>query len=59
MQTFPRIPVYSLRYNVGFTAEMAIALLLAAAKMIVPFDRNFRRHRWASPFQDAPDGVAL
>jgi len=59
MRTFPGIPVHSLHYNVGPTAEMAIALLLAAAKMIVPFDRNFRRHRWALPFQDTPGGVAL
>lgn len=59
MRTFPGIPLHSLHYNVGPTAEMAIALLLAAAKMIVPFDRNFRRHRWASPFQDTPGGVAL
>jgi phosphoglycerate dehydrogenase-like enzyme len=58
MQAFPNISIHSLHYNSGPTAEMAMALLLAAAKRIVPFDRNFRRHSWASPFQDA-HGVLL
>lgn len=59
MKAFPDISIHNVHYNSGPTAEMAVALLLAAAKTIVPFDRNFRRHSWASPFQDAPGGVLL
>jgi len=46
LKEFPQIAVHNLPYNSGPTAEMAIALLLAAAKMIIPYDQNFRRHQW-------------
>lgn len=46
LKEFPRIAVHNLPYNSGPTAEMAVALLLAAAKMIIPYDHAFRRHRW-------------
>jgi len=44
--SFPSIAVHNLHYNAVQTAEMAIALMLAAAKRIVPVDRAFRVHDW-------------
>ena len=43
---FPTVPIYTLHYNVIPTAEMAVALLLAAAKQIVPLDADLRRFDW-------------
>lgn len=38
----PELPVYNLHHNAAPTAELALTLLLAAAKRIVPIDRRFR-----------------
>lgn len=43
---YPNISLHSLHYNVVPTAEMAVALLLAAAKVIVPLDRELRHNNW-------------
>jgi phosphoglycerate dehydrogenase-like enzyme len=43
---FPHVPIHALHYNVTPTAEMAVALLLAAAKLIVPLDADLRRFDW-------------
>ena len=59
MHQFPDIAVHSLHYNPGPTAEMAMALLLAAAKWVVPFDRRFRRHLWSPPFPGTGNGILL
>ena len=53
MLDFPHIAVYNLHHNAAPTAEMALALLLAAAKFIVPIDRTFRTHDWSPRY--APD----
>lgn len=50
----PSITVHNLHYNSGPTAETAVALLLAAAKMLLPIDRNFRTHVWTPPPGTAP-----
>jgi phosphoglycerate dehydrogenase-like enzyme len=44
---FPHIAVYNLHYNAAPTAEMALALLLAATKFLIPIDRAFRTHDWS------------
>jgi phosphoglycerate dehydrogenase-like enzyme len=59
LKEFPRIAVHNLPYNAGPTAEMAMALLLAAAKLIVPYDRQFRRHRWGPLAPERPTSVRL
>jgi phosphoglycerate dehydrogenase-like enzyme len=59
LKQFPHIAVHNLPYNAGPTAEMAIALVLAAAKMIVPYDRNFRMHRWGTLQQGRQTSVLL
>ena len=43
---YPHISLHNLHYNVVPTAEMAVALLLAAAKVIVPLDRDLRHNNW-------------
>ena len=47
MLDFPHIAVYNLHHNAAATAEMALTLLLAAAKFIIPVDRTFRTHDWS------------
>jgi phosphoglycerate dehydrogenase-like enzyme len=43
---FPHLSVHNIHYNDASTAETAMGLLLAAAKLIVPIDRTFRKHDW-------------
>jgi phosphoglycerate dehydrogenase-like enzyme len=43
---FPQLRVYNLHHNAAPTAEMAIALLMAAAKFLLPIDRTFRKADW-------------
>ena len=51
---FPHLKVYNLHHNAAPTAEMAIALLLAAAKFLVPIDREFRDHNWVPRYETNP-----
>lgn len=44
----PKISLYNLHHNSADTAEMAIALYMAAAKRIVPRDRDLREGKWSS-----------
>ncbi|QXP85464.1 2-hydroxyacid dehydrogenase [Methylococcus sp. Mc7] len=60
MREFPQIALHNLPYNIGPTAEMAVALLLAAAKRIVPYDQRFRQGYWSEePSSKAPGSVML
>jgi phosphoglycerate dehydrogenase-like enzyme len=54
MLEFPEIAVYNLHHNAGTTAETALALLFAAAKFVVPFDNDLRRHDWTRRYQPNP-----
>lgn len=47
---FPQVTLHNLHYNVVPTAEMAVALLLAASKVIVPLDRELRRNDWTNRY---------
>ena len=51
---YPQIKVYNLHHNAAPTAEMAVALLMAAVKFLVPFDRAFRTHDWTPRYQPNP-----
>ena len=51
---YPQIKVYNLHHNAVPTAELAFALLLAAAKFVVPFDRSLRKHDWSPRYQPNP-----
>jgi phosphoglycerate dehydrogenase-like enzyme len=55
----PHLRAYNLHHNAAATSEMAIALLLAAAKRIVPADRALREHDWGTRLtQDQAVSVA-
>ena len=46
LRGFRWIEVHNLHHNAAPTAELAIALLLAAGKTLVPLDRALRRRDW-------------
>jgi phosphoglycerate dehydrogenase-like enzyme len=54
MLEFPHIAVHNLHHNALPVAEHAIALLLAAMKLIVPMDRSLRSHDWRPRYQRTP-----
>lgn len=54
MLSFPHIAVHNLHHNALPVAETVIALMLAAAKFIVPIDRTFRAHDWTPRYQPNP-----
>lgn len=43
---FPQLTLYNIPYNAKPTAEMALALLFAAAKFVVPIDQALRHNDW-------------
>ncbi|MFP4343262.1 MAG: NAD(P)-dependent oxidoreductase [Anaerolineales bacterium] len=51
---FPQLTVYNLHHNATFVAEMTLALLLAAAKHLLPPDRALRRHDWTPRYGPNP-----
>ncbi len=51
---FPHLAVHNLHFNAAATAEVAMALLLAAAKHIIPMDRALRRYDWTPRYQPNP-----
>ena len=46
LEARPRLALHNLHHNAAPTAEMAIALMLAAVKRVVPHDRDLRRGDW-------------
>jgi phosphoglycerate dehydrogenase-like enzyme len=50
----PHLAVHNLHHNAAAAAELAVALLLAAAKTIVPADRALRRGDWRTRYDGAP-----
>ena len=55
---FPQISTHNLHHNAGAVAELTVALLLAAAKRIIPFDRALRASDWSMRYAP-PRDVAL
>ncbi len=53
MESFPDLPVYNLHHNAAAASELAMALFLAAAKMLIPIDQKFRSHDWRSRYDGA------
>ncbi len=51
MKAFPRVAVHNLHHNAQATAETAVALLLAAAKQTLRFDRSLREHDWGPRYE--------
>ncbi|MHC4956068.1 MAG: NAD(P)-dependent oxidoreductase [Planctomycetota bacterium] len=58
LATRPDLTLHNLHHNAAPTAEMAMALLLAAAKCVVPHDQALRRGDW-SPRYEAPREMLL
>ncbi len=50
----PQVAVHNLHHNAGPAAELAVALLLAAAKFIVPMDRSLRAGDWMPRYRPSP-----
>lgn len=54
MLEFPDIAVHNLHHNAAAAAEMAISLMLAASKFLLPADRALRRHDWRPRYRPNP-----
>jgi len=54
MREFPQISVHNLHHNAPPTAEMALALLMAAARRLVPSDQHFRKNDWTPRYEPYP-----
>ena len=57
LQAYPHISLHSIHFNVIPTAELAIGLMLAAAKFIVPMDRELRHNDWRSRYGNTPTTI--
>ncbi|MEM8882448.1 MAG: NAD(P)-dependent oxidoreductase [Planctomycetota bacterium] len=51
----PPMALHNLHHNAAPTAETAMALLLAAAKRVVPFDRTLRGGDWSMRYETSTD----
>jgi len=51
LRDFPAVALHNLHHNAAPTAELAVALLLAAAKALVPLDRALRRGDWRPRYE--------
>ncbi|MDX1994180.1 MAG: NAD(P)-dependent oxidoreductase [bacterium] len=52
LRDFPQVSVHNLHHNAPMTAEMAVALMLAAAKQLLPADRIFRQNDWTPRYSE-------
>lgn len=57
MSDFRRVAVHNLHHNAPMAAEMAIALLLTAAKRIIPADQSIRKHDWTPRYAPMPSMI--
>ena len=55
---YPDIAIHNLHHNAAPTAELAIALLLAAAKEVLPLDQKLRQGDWR-PRYNLDSGILL
>jgi phosphoglycerate dehydrogenase-like enzyme len=58
IREFPNLTLHNLHHNAAPTAEMAVSLLLAAAKRVLPFDRELRANDWSLRYQP-PETILL
>jgi phosphoglycerate dehydrogenase-like enzyme len=56
---FPQITVHNLHHNAVPVAEMTVALLLAAAKKIIPFDAALRQGDWSLRYLEPAPSLTL
>jgi phosphoglycerate dehydrogenase-like enzyme len=53
MREFPDVALHNLHHNARPVAELAITLMLAAAKLIVPMDRALRARDWRPRYESS------
>lgn len=58
MLDYPEIAVHNLHHNARPTAELALALLLAASKNLLHYDRELRNANWTPRYEGNP-GILL
>lgn len=56
---YPNLSVYNLHHNAIITAEMAVTLMLSAARFVVQFDQGLRNHDWSLRYQEARPSILL
>lgn len=56
MLEFPDIAIHNIHHNASPAAETAIALMMAAAKKVIPIDRSLRNNDWTPRYKY--DGIA-
>ncbi|MCS7038226.1 MAG: 2-hydroxyacid dehydrogenase [Anaerolineae bacterium] len=54
---FPHIALHNLHHNDAATAEMALGLLLAVSRRIIPVDRLLRQHDWTPRYEPPPQVI--
>lgn len=59
LREFPALPVHSVHHNTAATAELAVGLLLACARAIVPAHNAFRHHDWSPRYDQRETSVLL
>jgi phosphoglycerate dehydrogenase-like enzyme len=59
LANFPDLPVHNVRHNTTATAEMAITLLTACARNIIPAHNAFRHHDWSPRYNQRETSVLL
>lgn len=58
LPNYPHLAVHNLHHNAAIVAETTLSLLLAAAKLTIPYDRTFRQHDWHMRYAP-PDSIVL
>ena len=53
MREFPAVSLHNLHHNALQVAEVAMALLLSAAKRVVPMDTALRRSDWSPRYEES------
>lgn len=53
VQGHPGVSIHNLHHNAAETAELAMALLMACAKSVVPIDQALRKGDWRPGYEDA------
>ncbi len=59
MRDFPGITVHNLHHNAAPVAELAVALLLAASKFVLRYDRALRANDWRIRYERSTPTVLL
>lgn len=51
MKGYPQIPVHNIHHNASAVAEMAVGLLIAASRKLLPADQALRKGNWAHRYR--------